>query len=70
MVSTSFFSTEQKLQFIENPKESLPPAATLVPVDKLKTRLQELVRKADASDEIDEYIKVRSNSSIEFRSIY
>lgn len=30
----------------------------MVAVDKLKTRLRELVRKDDASDEISEYIKV------------
>lgn len=57
------FHSEQKLQFIENPKESLPPAAALVAADKLKTRLMELLRKADASEEIDEYIKVRFISS-------
>lgn len=53
----------QKLKFVDNPNESLPPPSKQIPNERFIQRIYQLVRKDASKDdfllqEIDEYIKV------------
>lgn len=51
--------SKQKLQFVENNKETLAPVTTSIPNDRLRNRLRQLIRRNDFSDEeVVDYIKV------------
>ncbi|XP_031622161.1 eukaryotic translation initiation factor 4G isoform X2 [Contarinia nasturtii] len=53
------FVEQNKLKFVVDPKESLPPASTKIPNDRFRQRIYQLVRKDSFTEkEVAEYIKI------------